>query len=123
MRLHVAAAIVFLAAGCTHTVSTTTHKPVTCEWGGGKLSGIVIDRAGKPVQNFELHIFGGDSDLVVPVKTDADGRFDFGCVGAARFHIGADINWWGRMSYPLTVHRGEEIRVKIVLRTKRRVSG
>ncbi len=64
-----------------------------CGEKAGFLGGRVVGRTGKGREGVTVSMWAEGGDLVLTAQTDAEGRYSFGCVGPARYHLGVRREW------------------------------
>jgi hypothetical protein len=81
--LHLALSL--LLVSCGHTTVTTDVS--LCPVGQGELSGRIVDSNGSGLASIPVSTMAENSDLASLVLSDVDGKFSFGCVGAASYGV------------------------------------
>jgi len=98
--------LLLCGTACTHVRRSPNTE---CAGDASLLSGQVVNRAGTPQAHARLLLFADEGDVGIPAQTDGDGRFSYGCVGPADYHINIGAS-------SQAVHVGRHDRVDIRLR-------
>jgi hypothetical protein len=116
MRIVTATLLLVGLVGCRSAnvvESSTTRCPAPDQ---GRIAGTLLDRSGAPAAGVKVGVIAEGSDAGDQVVTDAQGRFDFGCVTGGfsyNLNVGNDV-----FVRTVRVNRGRDIEVSLNLPQK-----